>query len=214
MIKGYFLLLKLKYVTIIPYLSGIRKVSVLYILKVSLSKFARLWKTNNIFFPCLNQRRMELSLSSDIGDCFQYLVKREGPFFPAARGVVSGLKGVTRDPGLPLIWTCHLCHLQESQRQSGRPEHLVPLACREGTTRGHTFSQGGRTGACVWHVASLSLSPLQPCLVCISNPFLWTLNHPPTIHLSPTHHPSIHPPTTHQPSCRQCAPHRPAPHHI
>lgn len=43
------MLLKLKYVTIIPYLAGIRKVLVLYVLKVSLSKFARLYKANNIF---------------------------------------------------------------------------------------------------------------------------------------------------------------------
>ena len=50
MIKGYFLLLKLKYVTIIPYLPGIRKVLVLYVLKVSLSKFAGLYKTNNNFW--------------------------------------------------------------------------------------------------------------------------------------------------------------------
>lgn len=43
------MLLKLKYVTIIPYLPGIRKVSVVDILKVSLSKFTRHYKTNTFF---------------------------------------------------------------------------------------------------------------------------------------------------------------------
>lgn len=52
-IKGYFLLLKWPYVTLIPYLPGVRKVSVFCVVKVSLSKFARLLNKQRSLVPAL-----------------------------------------------------------------------------------------------------------------------------------------------------------------
>ena len=138
----------------------------------------------------------------------------------SSQGHTSGFKGVTGDPGLPLIWSCHLCHLQERERQSGKPEHPVPLAPREGTTRACTRGQWAGLGPACGCVASSSLGLLSscallspsPCLASISNPFLWTSNHPPPpIRYFPTTHPL---PPIHQPSCCHCATHMPSPYHL
>jgi hypothetical protein len=78
----------LNYVTIIPYLPGITKVSKFHLPKVSLSKFARLYKTNStLFFFCRFNPRWIEALSAGIGGYFWHLVEKEAKAFPAARDI-------------------------------------------------------------------------------------------------------------------------------